>query len=206
MPTLTDTGQRLYDSIAPLMSQDADNGYVGAVLCGALATMLDPAAYVARDQEGGLPGWGIVFDVENVEAQWLPWLSQFVGDSAAVTATSDVATQRALISHPVNFLRGRPATIVAAAQTTLTGTKTVLINQNTGGSPWALTIATFTSETPDPVATRNAIMSVMPAWLVPTINTVTGGDYLTLSSSHASYSAMEAAHTHYSDIPTNPAA
>jgi hypothetical protein len=46
----------------------------------------------------------------------------------------------------------------------------------------------------------------MPAWLVPTISVITGGDYATLAASHASYTLMEAAHTHYSDIPTNPAA
>lgn len=219
LPTLTDSGQRLYDAIAPLMQDrapgfnDSDNGYVGMVLCGALATIgLDDAAYVARDglnvdSEGNvLPPFAVLFDVDNVESQWLPWVAQFVGDAASVQAAPDDATARSLIKNPVQFTRGRPATIVQKAQTTLTGAKTVLINQRTGNNPWTLTVATFTSQTPDPVATKNAIMAVMPAWLVPTIETVTGGDYLTLSASHSTYTAMEAAHTHYSDIPTNPAA
>jgi hypothetical protein len=51
-----------------------------------------------------------------------------------------------------------------------------------------------------------AIRSQMPAWIVPTFSVVTGGDYATLAASHSSYTLMEAAHTHYSDIPTNPAA
>jgi hypothetical protein len=205
--TLTDSGQRLYDSIAPLMTQDAANGNVGQILCGAFATMLDPAAYVARDnQDNGLPGWAVIFDVDNVQAQWLPWLSQFLGDTAAVLTTSNVAAQRSLITTPVNFTRGRPSTIVAAAQATLTGAKTVIMNQFVGASPWAISISTFTSQTPNPTATKNAILATMPAWLVPTISVITGGDYATLAASHASYTLMEAAHTHYSDIPTNPAA
>lgn len=209
---LTDSAQRLYNAVAPLMQQDAENGNVGQILCAALATMLDPAAYVARDgintdvNGKALPGHAILFSVDTVDAKWLPWLAQFVGDSAAVSATTDVPTQRTLIKTPANYLRGRPSTIVAKAQTTLTGTKTVLINQRVGANPWAVSVSTFTSETASAAVTAQAIMSVMPAWLVPTINVVTGGDYLTLSASHASYTLMEAAHTTYSDIPAHPAA
>lgn len=202
--TLTDSGQRIYDAITPLMAQDAENGYAGAILSGALATMLDKPAYFARGVEGE-PG-AVIFDVDNVDASWLPWLSQFVGDSSAVQNTTDVATQRALIKAPTNFLRGRPSTFVKVGQTTLTGTKTVLVYQNSPSAPWGINIITFTSETPNPTATKNAFLSVMPAWLVPTIQVLTGGNYTTLAGSHTSYSAMEAAHTHYSDIPTNPAA
>jgi hypothetical protein len=167
MPTLTTTGQEIYDAIAPLMESDqpgrsdADNGYVGAILSGAFATMV---------------------------------------------AAPDVATKKAIIKTPLNFTRGRPSTIVAAAQNTLTGAKTVLLNKFLGGNSNALGITTITSQTPNPTATINAIMAVMPAWIVPTISVVTGGDYATLAASHSSYSLMEAAHTHYSDIPTNPAA
>jgi hypothetical protein len=46
----------------------------------------------------------------------------------------------------------------------------------------------------------------MPAWLVPTIVTVNGGDYATLAASHSSYTLMEAAHTSYTDVHANPGA
>lgn len=205
--TLTDTGQRLYDSIAPLMSQDAQNGFAGQILCGAFATLLDPVAYVVRDgEDGALPGWAVIFDVDNVQPQWLPWIAQFLGDSGAVANNPSVAAQRQLVKAPVNFNRGKASAIVAAAQATLTGTKTVLFNQFVGASPWVISVATFTSETPDTIATKNAILANMPAWIIPTISVVTGGNYATLAASHASYTLVEAAHTHYSDIPVNPAA
>jgi hypothetical protein len=207
MPTLTETGQEIYDGVAPLMSQDAANGFAGKILSGAFATMLDPAAYVARDNEDGtLPGWAAIFDVDNVQAQWLPWLSQFVGDSAAVQNTTDVAAQRTLIKTPVNFTRGRPSAIIAAAQTTLTGSKTVLLFQRVGGNPWAVSIYTYDTETANATATKNAILTAMPAWLVPTISVVTFGSYATVAASHATYTLMEAAHATYSDIPIHPAA
>jgi hypothetical protein len=216
MPTLTRTGQEIYDALAPLMESDqpemsdADNGYVGAILSGAFATMVDPVSDIVRDQANGTPGYAILFDPDGLvninRSEWLPWLAQFVGDSQAVLSAPDVATKKAIIKAPLNFKRGRPSTIVAAAQNTLTGAKVVLLNQFLGGSSNALGITTFTSQTPKPTATVNAIMAVMPAWIVPTISVVTGGDYATLAGSHSSYALMEAAHTHYSDIPTNPAA
>jgi hypothetical protein len=216
MPTLTTTGQEIYDAIAPLMESDqpgrsdADNGYVGAILSGAFATMVDPVSDIVRDQADGTPGYAVLFDPDALvtigRPEWLPWLAQFVGDSQAVLAAPDVATKKAIIKTPLNFTRGRPSTIVAAAQNTLTGAKTVLLNKFLGGNSNALGITTITSQTPNPTATINAIMAVMPAWIVPTISVVTGGDYATLAASHSSYSLMEAAHTHYSDIPTNPAA
>jgi hypothetical protein len=197
------------ESDQPEMS-DAENGYVGAILSGAFATMIDPVSDIVRDQADGTPGYAILFSPDALVSigrpEWLPWLAQFVGDSQAVLSAPDVATKQAIIKTPLNFTRGRPSTIVAAAQNTLTGARTVILNTFLGGSSNALGITTFTSQTPNPTATINAIMAVMPAWIVPTISVVTGGDYATLAASHSSYSLMEAAHTHYSDIPTNPAA
>lgn len=216
MPTLTRTGQEIYDALAPLMvsdqpgMSDADHGYVGAILSGAFATMVDPVSDIVREQDDGTPGFAILFDPDALVSinrpEWLPWLAQFVGDSQAVLAAPDVATQTAIIKAPLNFTRGRPSTMIAAAQNTLTGAKTVILNQFLGGSSNAIGITTFTSQTPNPKATVNAVMAVMPAWIVPTFAVVTGGDYSTLAASHSSYTLMEAAHTHYSDIPTNPAA
>jgi hypothetical protein len=216
MPTLTTTGQEIYDALAPLMQSDqpgisdADNGYVGAILSGAYATMVDPVSDIVRDQADGTPGYAILFSPDALVSigrpEWLPWLAQFVGDSQAVLSAADVATKQAIIKTPLNFTRGRPSTMVAAAQNTLTGAKTVVLNQFLGGSSNAIEITTFTDQTPDPTATINAVMAVMPAWIVPTFSVVAGGTYAALAASHSSYSLMEAAHTTYADIPTNPSA
>jgi hypothetical protein len=147
-----------------------------------------------------------MFDVDNVDAKWLPWVAQFVGDATAVAAAPDTATARSMIKNPIQFTRGRPGTVAQKIQTTLTGTRTVLANWRDGGDWTKVSIATLTSETPDPVTTQNAAMSVMPAWIVPTISVITGGDYASLAASHASYTLMEAAHTTYSDIPAHPTA
>jgi hypothetical protein len=217
MPTLTTTGQEMYDAIAPLMESDqpgmsdADNGFAGAILCGAIATMVDPVSDLVRDQVDDTPGFAILFDPQKLadigRPEWFPWIAQFVGDSQAVLTATDPAVRQSIVEQPPqNFLRGRPATMVSAARNTLTGTKTVLLNQFLGSDSNAIGITTFTAETPDPLATVNAVMSVMPAWIVPTFDIVAGSTYTALAASHSTYTLMEAAHTHYSDIPVNPSA
>jgi hypothetical protein len=201
---LTTAGSRLYGSVAPLMQQDAANGFAGMILCAALATMLDPVVSVVSDgQDGVLPGWAPAFDPVGNPA-WLDWMGQFVGVSRP-SGMND-AGMASLVQHPTGFNRGSVAAMTTAVQATLTGTKTVLINTRVGAAPFAMTVATFTSETPNAQATLLALQSQMPAWMQFTYSTVTGGSYATLAASHASYTLMEAAHTHYSDIPVNPAA
>lgn len=202
--TLTTAGQRLYNSTAPLMKQDAANGFAGQILCAALATMIDPVVAVVSDgQDGSLPGWAPAFDpIGNPD--WLDWMGQFVGVVRPL-GLSD-AGMATLVQHPTGFNRGSTDAMRTAMQATLTGTKTVLLNTRVGAAPFVMTAATFTSETPTPQVTLLALQSQMPAWMQFTYSTVTGGSYATLAASHASYTLMEAAHTHYSDIPVNPAA
>lgn len=207
MPTLTDTGQRLYDAVAPLAQQDAENGYALANYCAALAAMLDQVTNLVRDPDAGstgTPGWAKLFDIDNVDPVWLPWLAQFVG--VDLTYVSDTTSRRALIKAPVGYQRGTVAAMKQAAKVTLTGTQTVLINERAGSDPWKMTASTYTSETPNPTRTLNALLSMKPAGVILTYTTVTGGTYAQLATSHATYSAMEAPHTTYSDIPANPGA
>lgn len=212
MPTLTVTGQELYDAIAPVVTSDvagyddSDNGFVAAILCAAIATMVDPVSDVVRDQTDGTPGWAILFQPDIVPAQWLPWVAQFAGDSAAVIQASTVAAQRALVANPLNFNRGRPSTITQAAQTQLTGAKEVLLLWQPSGVPFTLEIITLTSQTPSVPNLIAAVSSVLPAWLLTTYAQVTGGTYATLDASHATYTLMQAAHTNYADIAANPGA
>lgn len=213
MPSLTVTGQEMYDALTPIMvsdqpgMSDADNEYVGAVLCAALATMVDPVSDVVRTSPAGVPGYANRFDIENVtDPLWLAWVAQFVGDSQAVQTASTVEAMQAIIMTPQNFTRGRPATIRSAAKNTLTGTQEVIYNPAVGGNPFVLGITTFTSETPDSQATDAAVFGVLPAWILVSFATVSGGDYATLTASHSTYTLMQAEHTSYADVLANPAA
>jgi hypothetical protein len=167
-------------------------------------TMLDPVVAVVSDnQDGTLPGWAAAFDAVGNPA-WLDWMGQFVGVSRPA-GLSDLG-MASLVLHPTGFNRGSVSAMVTAMQATLTGTKTVIINTRVGAAPFAMTVATFTSETPNSQNTLLALQNQMPAWMQFTYSTVTGGTYALLAVSHSSYTLMEAAHTHYSDILTTPGA
>lgn len=215
-PALTVTGQEIYDSLAPLAESptpgmsDAENGYAMAILSQAFASMVDPVSAIVREQPDGTPGYGILFNPDalaaNGLAQWLPWVAQFLGDSAAVQAASSVEDQVSLVKNPQNFYRGLPATIIAAVKATLTGNQTVVFNQYYGSDPNRISVNTYVEETPDPTATFRVLRAVTPAWIVPTYAAVESGTYAVLDASHSTYAEMQAAHTDYADIAANPAA
>lgn len=208
MPTLTDSGQRLYDSVAPLAAQDPQNGYALANYIAALAAMVDPVANIVRDPDDGdtytVPGWAKLFDVNNVDPSWLPWLAQFVGTN--LTGVTDVQAQRNLIKSPVGYQRGTVAAMVARAQPTLTGAQTVIVQERVSGNPWAMNVHTYANETPNAALTLQALRSMKRAGIVLTYTVVVGGTYGQLAAAHTTYSAMKAAHTTYSDLPANPGA
>jgi hypothetical protein len=206
---LSVTGAEIYDSLAPLMGQDAEYGYPGAVLSGALAKGLDPVAALVRDQDDGTPGWAIVFQPENpdLDPAWLDWMAQFVGDGAAVQAATTTDEKIALLQNPVNFTLGLPATIKSTVQSFLTGTQTVYLNSSYGGNPFNLEISTLTGETPtNTAAMEAAVLAVVGAWMNVIFITATAGTYSELEAAHGTYSALEGAHTSYADLETNPGA
>jgi hypothetical protein len=91
-----------------------------------------------------------------------------------------------------------------AAEATLTGKKTLYFYVKYGGVAFEVKVASLTSETPNPTATREAIESMMAAWEVLKYETITGGTYAALEAAHATYALDEAAHVIYQDMEAEP--
>lgn len=210
VPTLTFTGQRLYDQLAPLATEDATYGWALAHFCAAFAAQLDEVADLSRDQDDGTIGWASLFDLDNVPAKFLPWLGLFVGVTMPGSLTA--AAQRLRIRQTDGFRRGTPDAIQGAARQTLIGpdgtpdTATVFLEERIGGDAYHLTVATLTSETPDSAATQAAILAQKPAGLVLTYSTVTGGDFLTLRDTHTDFADVKATFATFADVRSNPSA
>jgi hypothetical protein len=69
-----------------------------------------------------------------------------------------------------------------------------------GGSPdyaYYLQVRTYTSETPDFTATRNALLSQKPAGLVLDFDHVAGQTYAQVKAGYATYAALKAAYPDY---------
>lgn len=207
-PALSRTAQRLYDSLAPLMVLDEENGWAGAYFCAALAAPLDPIADVVLDGEDGTPGWTVIFDPDNCPAEWLPWLARFVG--VVLPPNLDEAAQRLRIRETDGFKRGTVAAIQGAARQHLVGpdgtgsTATVYLVERQGGA-YKLGITTLSSETPDSALVLAAILEQKPAGITLTYTTVSGGDLATLRAAATDLADIAGDFTDLNAIRADPA-
>lgn len=201
-PELTHTGQQLYGSLAPLATEDARHGYALAHFLQALAIPFDEAADLSRDREDGTIGWGILFDVDRVPAKFLPYVGQFVGID--VPEHLDDAAKRIRVRETGNRNRGSAAAIIGAARQRLTGTRTVYLMER-HGSPWRFTVATRTSETPNPALVAADVAAQKPAGMKFVHELITGGDYVTLRATHATYDELPGIFATYDELRADPA-
>jgi hypothetical protein len=177
MPVMQSFAAALYDAVFPLAALDGQTGWHLAHFAGALGEMFQPVADVARDTPEG-PGWSAVLDLERCPDEWLPWLAQFVG--VVVLAGSSADHMRERIAGTDGFNRGTPESIRVAAQATLTGSRHVTLRErdsNAADPPYTLEVVTLTGETPDPAATRAAILAQKPGGIVLIYRTVAGQDW-----------------------------
>lgn len=164
LPVMSPPGLDLYERLSPLAALDETNDFAFAVVCGAVGAMWAQVAYLSEDRDER-PGWAVMVDVETAPVYALPWLAAHAGVKLTLGATEDA--QRDEVRRRSGVARGRPASMIAKAQSTLTGAKTVRL-QERAGSAWGIVVHTATAETPDPAATLAALMSEKP-----------GGDILT---------------------------
>jgi hypothetical protein len=199
-PDLESFADTLYDALYPLAWLDAQAGYHLAYYSGAIGALFQPVADVARDTEDG-PGWSAVLDLQRCPDAWLPWLAQFAGVTVPPGATP--AQARTWIASTDGFKRGTPAALRAATQSTLTGGKTAVIQERLGGDAYALGIYTLTSETPNPAATRAAILAQKPGGLTLDYTVGTSNTYQAVKVGYATYTAVKAAFTNYNRLAAN---
>jgi len=155
---MSSVGADLYDRLAPLAALDDAHDFAFAHLCNAIGLMRQQVADLSEDR-GARPGWAGLADVETAPANALAWLAQIVGIRATQGATE--AVQRAEVRRHAGAARGRPASMIAEVQPTLTGSKTVRLLERTS-SAWTFTVVTRTSETLNATATLAAIERQRP--------------------------------------------
>lgn len=131
-----------------------------AAFAVALMQPVEIAARITRPN-GDVPGWTAARDPDLAPVELLEWLGQHVGQEVRPEWTD--AEKRSRILHPAGFDDGKASAMVAEAQRTLTGTKTVRVLRMVDGSMWEMAIVTRTAETPDAAATFAAAMRQKPA-------------------------------------------
>lgn len=161
-----------------------DDGTLRSWLDGP-GSLLGEVDDVVRDTD--LPGWAAELSCQRTHRH--KWTGQFVGVVVPDGLTDEQAC--ALLTDRPSTRRGTPQSIVFAAQQTLTGSKSVTLLERTT-SAYALTVYTFSTETPDAAATEAAIRAAKPAGLVLTYQSVSPTSYTALEGEAAvTYTALE---------------
>lgn len=161
------------------------------VLTDAIGLMYEQVQEIVVD--GDQEGWTVPLTLSKAKA--LDWLGQFLGVRREPRLTD--AEMRVAIDDVAGFRRGTPDSLRGAAWRTLTGNRTVNFYERVGGDAYALTVITYTSETPDPTATEAAIRALKPAGIVLTYLCVDGLTYQQLLADFTDYADLESSLADY---------
>lgn len=194
---------RLYVMLAPVARNDEETGWSLLILCNAIGEMFQLLDDWLRDTPDG-PGWSILLDLDRSPPEALPWLAQFVG--VRLLAGSTAAEQRTRIASTDGFRRGTPAAMRAAAEATLTGSRTVVFRERNGDPAitpdyaYYLDVTTYDDQTPDPAATELALLAQKPGGIVLRYRHAPGQDYQSLRDGNASYAAVATNYPSYDAV------
>lgn len=201
----------LADSIADEFQGPLETGDPSGLLAALLmvvASAFDTVADLARDTDGGPPGYAGLFDPDTCPAAFLPFLGQFVGVEMLPGLTE--AQQRLRIKQTDGAKRGTPGAIVGAARQFLDDgsgsgeNATVYLNERVSGNAYQLRVATLTSETPDPDAVVRALLEQKPGGIKLFADVVAGGDWATLLATHTDWADVAATFATWDDVRADP--
>lgn len=151
----------------PQMFRDADEAlgyplltYYAAQLeqLAAVYALLDRFNFIAPDEGGGYATSDLI-DPQLGDAAWLPWQAQLYG--VLLDRSQPEATQRdAVGDRRSGWRRGTAASMIAAAQTVLTGTKSCIVLPHYGGDAWTIGLQVVPDEAPaDPNVIIDAVLA-----------------------------------------------
>lgn len=195
-----DVGQEIYnDSFLPIADPyDTTYGNSLRVYIGGLGIMLQPVEDIVRDPDR-------LLDPDDTPASWLPWLGQFVDVVIRPSLGFDEAIVRETIKNPPRARRGSVPAILDEVSKLLTGTKTIVYyERGVGGDAWHGSIATRTSETPDPAAVVAIVAAIKPAGELINVTTYAGGDWATLAATHATWTEVVSDRATWQDVLNDP--
>ncbi len=160
-PQVAPVSEEVYEALTTWARADRDVWDL-LIYVDSMMSSLQPIVDLVRDTEDH-EGWTQLLDINAAPSEALPWLAQFVG-VALLHGLSDEA-QRRRIQEAAGWQRGSVASIRAAAQQYLTGSRQVEIYER-DGSPWRFRVRTYLAETPNARAVHAAVLALKPAGLV----------------------------------------
>lgn len=165
--------------------------------CVALTSPLQPIYDLVRERDDQ-KGWTILLDPQNVPAQFLPYLAQWVG--AILTPGMGEEQRRLEIEQPTSWKRGQDPSIELVTKRELTGEKWVRIRQRTP-APGHTYIRTLLSETANPDRVKVDLEEHgVPAWQKLDYEAIAGVSYADIAAGWNDYEELRAAFPDYAAI------
>ena len=182
-PTMTRVAEQAYGRLgAALTSPDPEHGWALARLLSVLVDPVDDAHALVRD------GWAGVLDPAATPEVWLRWLAQAAG--VTIPEGTDLETARAMVTHPVGWLAGTPQALRTAVAGTLTGSKTVWIEEHVERDPFKVTVTVFRDETPSVERTTQAALGAVEAGIKVTVQVQDGWTFADLAASGLTFGEL----------------
>jgi hypothetical protein len=198
-PVVSQAAEEMYESLKAIAADDADNNWIILLTCEALMrSNIQPIIELSRDTDQGV-GWSKLMDLDRIRDEDLPYAAQFVG--VTTNPASTPAENRDLIVTRPPWKRGRPATLLAAVQATLTGTQRIeLAERDT--SAYHATITVYRAQVPDEDLTRAAVARNKPGMIIVDLEILESPTYGEVRDSLAvnEYGEREAEFPTYGDI------
>lgn len=203
LPPPSDEGSQLwevlYSSLGFHRETDESTGFQLRGLCEDLMIPLQRVYDLVREQEGRAAG-GTMLDPDNVPAEGLPYLAQYVG--AKLLPNMSEQQRRDEIKRPTTWRRGETETIELVVKRELTGDAWIRIRPRTPG-PGHIYIRTLTSETPSPARLEATLLeAAIPAWVVMDYEAIEGVSWTDVAADWESWEALEASFTSWNAITT----
>lgn len=164
-PTIGALATRVYEQVSKTQ-KPGDDETAGWPLAKIVGAYLDPLQWIADalTPDDDHPAGGKLLNPTLTPSGWIDWLAQFHGVRTTKGASDTIRRDEARTA--AGRKRGRPASIVATMQRTLTGTRFVAIVQFVDENRWRAAVRTLPAETPDPAITLRAAMLQKPYGIV----------------------------------------
>lgn len=186
----------LYGSLGFHQDTDEETGYQLRQLCEVLMTPYQRVYDLIRERVGPghtqryAPGT-IMLDPDNVPAEGLRYLSQYVG--AKLLPNMDEAQRRAEIKHPTTWKRGQTETIELVVKRELTGSAWIRIKPRTPG-PGRVYIRVLESQCSHPDRLEQTLLTeAIPAWDLLDFEAILGVKYVDIDAGWKTYGELDEA-------------
>jgi hypothetical protein len=161
-PSISASGEYLYQRVLPLFQEDEEFGWFGKHLCDGIMAMMQGLDQIIMDTDLN-PGWTSIADPATTPDAWIYWTAQLLGVVLPPGLTTE--EQREYITLHPSQSRGSLIAMARKLEVTLTGQKVVHILERPEGHAYRIQFTTVLGETPNEAESLRALLSEKPGGL-----------------------------------------